>query len=343
MGSSFKKRLGKMQGNWESSKSLGGTEFEDGIYKLQLEDAELVESQSSSKLMIKWAWVCLEGDMAGENIRDYSQLESESDWARKFAMQRIEKLGREVPDQMSDLEEVVEEIADANPIIMAKIKTNKDGFTNIGITRLLDGDAAVVAGDDGGDDGDDSGGGDDGEEGGDDGTEEGSQFEEGMTVKFEDDDGDEVVGKITGLDDDAETADIKTDDGDEYEDIDLSELEVVEEEGGDEGEGGDGEEEDLDELIALAQTLEAKVKEDDDVASLVKRLKKFEYDSSELVPEEIELCEKHGIKLSDPEPEPKPKKKSKKKTAKKAKKKSKDKPKAKDKKKKSKKKKKGKK
>ncbi|MBW1779353.1 MAG: DUF669 domain-containing protein [Deltaproteobacteria bacterium] len=286
MGSSFGKRLGKMQGNWESSKSLGGTEFEDGIYKLQLEDAELVESQNTSKLMIKWGWVCLEGDMAGENIRDYSQLESESDWARKFAMQRIEKLGREVPDQMADLEEVIEEIADANPIVMVKVKTSKDGFTNITITRLLDGDAAVVGGEDDGEPEDE-----DAEEDGD----------------ADDDDGDE---------DGEEDADEDGDDSDGDED------------GEDEDEGGDDEEEDLDELIALAQTLEAKVKEDDDVESLVKRLKKFEYDSSELVEEEVELCEKHGIKLSEPEPEPKSKKKAK------AKKKSKDKPKAKDKKKK---------
>ena len=136
---SLRKRLGMMQDNWEVAKDKGPQEFPNGTFKFQLQNAEVVESQNTNKLQIHLEHLCLEGEPRGKVLHSYLQLEGE--WGPVFVQQWISKMGREVPDSMSDVEEVVAEINEAAPIYMGRVKTTDDGFTNVTITRLVAGEA----------------------------------------------------------------------------------------------------------------------------------------------------------------------------------------------------------
>ena len=261
----FKKRLAKSQENWEAAKDRGRSEWEDGLYKFQVQNAEVVESQSSNRLQVHVEHLCLEGDMGGETYQQYLQLESE--WGPTFVMQMVERLGHEAPENFEDIEEVIDAIAEAAPVYMAKIATNQKGYQNLNVTRLLEAEGEKPAVDD-----------DAAEEEEDEDAAEEEEAEEEEEEEEEEED-----------DDDDEEDEEEEEDEDEDEDEDEEDEEEEEDPG-------------LAELTALAQTLEVSVTDKDTVKSLTKKICGYEYDRSELMEDEIELLEKLGAKLTEPTP-----------------------------------------
>ena len=139
MGNPYSNRLAAMQKEWGSREEP--SKVEDGEYLMRLQSAELTESQSSGKLMIKRVHVIQDGEFRGETITDYMQLETEK--GPFFVAKWIEQMGEEIPAQAQELANVVAKISRAKPAYTAEIKTSKD-FKNVRIKELvtIEGEAA---------------------------------------------------------------------------------------------------------------------------------------------------------------------------------------------------------
>lgn len=141
--SEFAKRLAKMKEMWDGNKQAPRgfqQNVPDGRYTFRLQSAELRES-ASGNLIVSREHLVLDGEAAGEVFRDNLQVEHEV--GQRITMQWIEQMGFEIPDNPSELEEVVSAIAEAAPSYLGTIKTTtskKDGndYTNLRILRLLD-------------------------------------------------------------------------------------------------------------------------------------------------------------------------------------------------------------
>jgi len=324
---SLRKRLGMMQDNWEVAKDKGPQEFPNGTFKFQLQNAEVVESQNTNKLQIHLEHLCLEGEPRGKVLHSYLQLEGE--WGPVFVQQWISKMGREVPDSMSDVEEVVAEINEAAPIYMGRVKTTDDGFTNVTITRLVAGEAekADEDGEPATEEEDDEDEDDDEEEEDDDDDDEDDDDEDEDEDDDDDDDEDEDEDDDDDDDEEEEEDDEEEDTwtSDEVLDMNKSDVDamikglklekkikatkleekrfalvkelkklgrlVEDEEEDDEEDDGDDERTDL---IALLQAHDVDVDDDDSLASLKKKAKKIKWDAGELIDEEVELLESIG-------------------------------------------------
>ncbi len=310
----YKDRLKAMSESW-GGRNTQQEGVPAGIYKMQVQDAEMTESASSGKLMIAWQFLILEGEESGQVARDYQTIETE--FGPRFIAQRIEKLGFEVPDDPQDLEEIIAAIAEAAPVIMGKIKVSKDGYTNITVNRLLEAgserttttrQAAVQE-----------------EE-----TEEEGEEESLLGAEVVHDDGtvctviEEKGGKLVIEDGDGEQYECSADEVTVQEDPEEEEEEEEAEEEAEEEEEAEGEDGQLEELIAFAQAQGVDVSDEDDLETLTERIKdEYDWEVDKLLKEEVELLEGIGVELIKPAPK-KPAKKAKKaakKTSKKAKKK----------------------
>jgi hypothetical protein len=140
MGSEFSNRLKKLGGNWKKASKrdpseFGGSAIEDGIYRLRITGCELTESVSSGRLQIHWEFTVAEGESKGEQVHDYDGLESEDNLF--FLQRKLARLGKEVPEDVSTIETVLQEIEKERPLIRARVKT-KDDFTHVYINKMLD-------------------------------------------------------------------------------------------------------------------------------------------------------------------------------------------------------------
>lgn len=144
--SEFLNRLKKLGGNWKKAskrdpKEFGGSAVEDGIYRLRITGCELTESMSSGRLQIHWEFTVAEGEQKGEQCHDYDGLESEDNLF--FLQRKLARLGKEVPEDISEIETVLAEIIKERPLIRGRVKT-KDDFTHVYINRMLDDKGADV-------------------------------------------------------------------------------------------------------------------------------------------------------------------------------------------------------
>ncbi len=130
----FERRLKRMQEQWDAGTPEWGSNVEDGVYLMQLEDATLTESMSSGRLQIARRHIILEGQFQGEVVRDYQQLETEN--GPYFIRQWIQKMGWTPPEDVGRLEPILEEMTAAGPIYRARVQTSKEGFTNVRVLRL---------------------------------------------------------------------------------------------------------------------------------------------------------------------------------------------------------------
>lgn len=143
--SAFKDRLSKMNESWQTSREetsgAFNEAFEDGVYAFQLQSLALRESNANGELMAVAEHYCLEGEPAGEVYTNFFNLEKEKDgklWGQIFLAQLVEALGYETPENMEDLEENLQEVADAAPKYTARVKTSKDGYKNLSIIRVTE-------------------------------------------------------------------------------------------------------------------------------------------------------------------------------------------------------------
>lgn len=292
----FKNRLSKMSGNWDSGSNTEMNEsFIDGIYKFQLQNAEVVESEASGDLMVHVEHYCNEGELAGEVFHQYFNLEKPSEkdgeyWGRTFCCQWIEKMGYVIPDSPDQIEETVAEIAEKAPVYTAKIKENKEGYKQFEVKRLLDEEGVEIP-----TSGDSSGG-----SSGDDGFNVGDR----VLVDF---DGKDFGGEVTDVDEDNDVYTVTFDDGDVNE---INGADLKEEEGGSEPVEPEPVDAFMNELIDFCQSQDIKVNDDDDEESLKGKINEFEWETVKLMENEIELLRGIDADIVEPEKKPAAKKKS---------------------------------
>lgn len=130
----FQDRLKEAQENWNKGRDVAqrGT-IPPGIYKMQLASANITESQSSGKLMIKREHIVSEGEFRGEIVYDNMMIETER--GPEFIARWITAMGFEVCSDIADLENTVAAIANAAPIYTARV-THSGDFTNVNVQKL---------------------------------------------------------------------------------------------------------------------------------------------------------------------------------------------------------------
>jgi len=286
---SFKKQLKAGNKAWKKANNERDDVFasvEPGKYKAQLEKVELSETKKGDALLIKRKYVVKGGDFDGKAMFDTEYLGT--DFGMMLAQQWIEMLGYEVPS-MDKLEAVLKEIGEAHPIVNLTYTVDDNGY---GSTKLID-----VMGEEEEEEEEEP---EKGKE-----EEEEEEIEVGSTVTFEDEDGDEITGKVTKIK--KEVATVEDEDEEEYE-VDLEDLTLVEEE--EEPEKGKEEEEEEEppvkkvkkkkggdnknQLISLQEFVDSqelpkiglKFKEPE---SLMKLIGKYEYKKKELSKSEMQL------------------------------------------------------
>jgi len=135
MASEFANRLAKMQenGSWQNAKKLAHG-VPSSLYNMQLQGLELKESQNGN-LMIAREHVILDGEFQGEVVRDNMNLSNEI--GQRFVAQFIEQMGYQVPDDLTQIEDVLTAILNDAPSYTGQVKHSEEGFTNVQIRKLL--------------------------------------------------------------------------------------------------------------------------------------------------------------------------------------------------------------
>lgn len=145
-GKSFQDYLEKMDDSWKNARERAPGEFPDGQYLMRLEDCSGDFSAASGRAQVRFDWKITDGDYAGENYRDYVGVETEE---QLFILQRrLARLGMEVPESAAALEDVLEELRAAKPLIRGRLRTRTTDtgeFQNLFIDRVLDAGEAEPA------------------------------------------------------------------------------------------------------------------------------------------------------------------------------------------------------
>jgi hypothetical protein len=307
MGGEFKNRLSQMKEAWTEGKNAAPG-VPDGVYTMQLQNCELDES-GNGNMMVKREHLILDGEHAGEVVRDQIVFEGNAFGAR-FLSQFIEQMGYESPDNPEDIEDVVTAIAKDARKYTAQVKKAKDSdFRNVRIKALLEEDEApatpaakaapakappakVAAAPKAA------------PKKAEPAAEEEDPFPAGSSVTFSDE-GNELTGKVNEKNADGNYI-VETEDGNLYE-LDADSITAAEEVTDEQATGEAAPEEDTAELIAFCQAHSIECADDEDAASLTEKINQFEYEKSELTKEEVELLEKIGATIKAPAPKPAPK------------------------------------
>jgi FKBP-type peptidyl-prolyl cis-trans isomerase 2 len=162
---------------------------DDGVYLLDLDTVELTTNNSGDPQVL-WKWIVSDnGEFHGEIVYDRDGLARED--AFYWLWIKLDKFGFD-PDEWPDptkLDKLLKQLQDRKPRIKGKLFT-KGEWQNLQIMQVLDGD------EDPDDDGDDTS------------DDEDVDLEVGMNVEFELG-GNTLTGKVTAIDEDAQTAKVK--------------------------------------------------------------------------------------------------------------------------------------
>lgn len=134
---SFDKKLAKAAKLWKAAQKMK-PEFDnvvtDGIYTGKLIKAEMGESQKG-RLQVCFRVEVAGGEYKGEKVTWYSGLETENNMM--YFQRDIVRLGKEVPEDPSDLEGVLKELEKEKPVIRIQLKTSGE-FQNVRILKLVE-------------------------------------------------------------------------------------------------------------------------------------------------------------------------------------------------------------
>lgn len=136
----FKAKLAKAAKAWSNAtkkKPDFGTELPDGTYHARIVKAEMGESQSKGRLQVAWQAVILKGEHKNEKANWWNGMETEDNMM--YFQRDLVRLGKEVPEDPSEIEDVLKEIEKEKPTVRIAVKTNGE-FTNIRIGKKLDSD-----------------------------------------------------------------------------------------------------------------------------------------------------------------------------------------------------------
>jgi hypothetical protein len=153
----FAERLAKMQGAAETAMAdytPGGLSVPDSIY-IAKETCELTEAKSTGNLMVTRTFTIIDGEFKGLNIWDRIVLEKAvkdaneqltgehtlSDIGIQQCRRWMEQHGLAYPDDLREIEGVVNAINDAAPTVKIRSKTTKKGddeYVNATILEVMD-------------------------------------------------------------------------------------------------------------------------------------------------------------------------------------------------------------
>lgn len=134
----FLDRLKKSNKAWTGAKEKakeqkGFTEIDDGRYVARLMSAKVGESQAS-RLQAIFAFVIAEGEAEGQEKLDFMGLETEQNL--EFFARRLAQLGYEMPDDLTEIGDIFEDINKTKPLCKIRIKT-KGEFQNVYLDKVF--------------------------------------------------------------------------------------------------------------------------------------------------------------------------------------------------------------
>ena len=139
--SKYADRLNKMKTAFKQAKNasasmFGDLKLEDGSYMAQISGASFHEKKATNELMIRVAYLIIEGEYQGSIQYAYLKFDSEFDNEQQipFTVRWVNLMGYEWPDENpADLEEILEEIAESKPTCKIEVS---NGF--ISLVECLD-------------------------------------------------------------------------------------------------------------------------------------------------------------------------------------------------------------
>jgi len=282
----MKKLLKGMQGAYDEASEFAAG-IPDGIYRLQLMEAKLVTAKTSGKVMLRRMHTVLDGEFEGRNIYDNNVWglpgeENVVGWS--IVRNWVELCGYATPEDAAELLDILTGISEENPVVVATVETNDNGFVNVRVTELEE-EAAQVSKKTSSKAKDD---------------EPDNEFSEGDQVKFEDEDESYISGVIVDFED--EDAHVKDNDGEVWV-VSLTDLTKDEKPSGKKTPGKKTGPKPADDdralLLAFAQAQGIADEEDldDDTTKkkLIQVLSEYEWTSKSLTKGELELLDKHDI------------------------------------------------
>jgi hypothetical protein len=132
---------------FEERGKSGAPEFEDGIYLARLQSAELGEWNGNLKVLFKWKFV--DGDYDGQVVHDYQGIGSEDNLF--YFGRRIEQFGYEMPDDPTEIPELLKSIVDEKKMCKIRLRTKGD-YQNVWLNKVLDDGEEAEDADDAADD-----------------------------------------------------------------------------------------------------------------------------------------------------------------------------------------------
>jgi len=134
----FKKKLQQMNGAVQDmAKNFTGNPFAtlpDDTYNFRV-SAALKEAKASGAVRVAWQFTVDDGEQQGKSAFDGNNLDNQI--GINILRYRIEALGYTWPEDISEIEEILNDIVSTNPLISATCKSvEKDGFTNYKIEIL---------------------------------------------------------------------------------------------------------------------------------------------------------------------------------------------------------------
>ena len=137
--SKFSDKLDGMKQNWEDSQNqydsmFGGVKIDAGEYIARVQGAKVTESKASGKLMIRREHLIVEGANKGAVIFDMLMLETPM--GLTFVRRWFEQMGYESPSDPSDIEEIVEAIAEEAATVKIAVKHSGD-FINVAVIEVI--------------------------------------------------------------------------------------------------------------------------------------------------------------------------------------------------------------
>lgn len=136
---SFEKKLAKAKTLWKKASDMKpdyDNVITDGTYTGKLVRAELGESQKG-RLQVAWRLQVSSGEYKGENINWWSGLETENNIM--YFQRDLVRLGKEAPEDPSDLEDVLKEVEKDKLTVRVQVKTSGE-FQNVRILKAVDAD-----------------------------------------------------------------------------------------------------------------------------------------------------------------------------------------------------------
>lgn len=139
--SMFQQRLAQLQGSWQAAQKAAqessfGSKVPDGRYIAQIVGAEVGESQSSGRLQVAWEYCILEGEHAGEIVRDYDGLETQENLV--WLARKLDRLGYETASiSFEELEDVLRDCVESRITVQLRLKT-KGEYQNAYVDQRLE-------------------------------------------------------------------------------------------------------------------------------------------------------------------------------------------------------------